>query len=391
MPRHPLLHEPAPPCGYMGRTMQAVGAQTDVFRFWEADSTLIPPEGARLSDLGLDDGDYYRYGSFRGHPPLREALAAKLAARNRIQAAAGQIAITAGATHALSCATRALVGPGDEVLLLAPFWPLIRGQVTMTGARAVEVPFSAELIRDPGAEPRDLIERYITPRTAAIYFASPNNPDGKVLGARELSAIADLAARHDLWLLADEAYEDFIYDGERLSIAARPGMADRTATVYSFSKSYAMSGLRVGYVVGPEPLVSAVLALGLHSIYHVPYHLQSAALLALQRGDDFIDESRDRFRAARDLTMRHLGRFGIATPEGGAFVFFDLSALAPGRSAADVHDRLAAEGLPLTPGRIFGAAYTDWARLCYTATPPDRLQAGLERLAGVLDRERQRG
>src|SRR5262249_1202749 len=165
------------------------------------------------------------------------------------------IQITAGATHAFACALRLLCDPGDEVLLLAPYWPLIRGNVLAVGARPVEVPFTSELYQ--GADPAELLAGRVTKRTAAIYVTTPTTPDGKVLDARALEAVAEVAVSADLWVLADEVYEDYAFDGRaHRSIATLPGLDSRTLSVYSFSKSYGLAGLRVGYVTGPEGPIS---------------------------------------------------------------------------------------------------------------------------------------
>jgi aspartate/methionine/tyrosine aminotransferase len=391
VPRFPSISSPASalPASIFARLVDRLAHHKGpTYPFHIGDTHLLPPSPGRVEEIDWGDarGDLYRYGAPAGDAALIEAIVAKLAAKNHITARPSQLQITAGATHAFACCARAILDQGDEIILLAPFWPLFRGHVLQLGARPIEVPFTSELYARPDADPRALIEPHITPRTTAIYLITPNNPDGKVLGARELSAIADVARRHDLWVLADEVYEDYPFTGEHRSIAALPGMAERTLTVYSFSKAYAQAGLRVGYVVGPEPIMIAVRRLANHSIYNVPRAMQAAALAALRDGASFLTDARTAYREARDLAVAALrGRLRFAIPDGGSYLFVDFTAhLAPRERAIDALERLAAEGILLAPGDAFGESYGVWARLCYTAVPRDTLEAGLAKMAALL-------
>ncbi len=216
--------------------------QGDVIPLQIGDTYLPPP--ATLHEVPWADhaaDDLYAYGSPNGWSPLVDAIVAKAVRKNRIPVTAANVQVACGATHALACAVQALCDPGDELILLTPHWPLIKGMALGFGVTPVEVAF-------------DQLAQAITPRTAAIYYATPNNPDGTMLDAAQLSAIAELAAKHGLWILADEVYEDYGYDADHLSIAslASGGAADRTVTVFSFAKSYAQAGLRVGYALAPE-------------------------------------------------------------------------------------------------------------------------------------------
>ncbi len=378
------------PSSIFARLMERVaGFRGEVVPFHLGDTHVEPPAASRLENIAWEEAPcarWYAYGPPPGDPELLEAVAAKLAARNGIRTSVAGLQITAGATHAFSCVAQTLFDHGDEVLLLTPCWPLFRGHCLSVGARPVEVPFTQRLYADPAADVRALIEPYVTPRTVAIYFISPNNPDGFVYSRAQLAAIADLAMGHDLWVLADEVYEDYLFDGRaHVSMATLPGMAERTLSVYSFSKAYAQAGLRVGYVHGPEPVVAAIRKLANHGVFNVPRALQRAALNALATGDSFLARTRDAYQEARDLTVAML-RVPTAVPHGGSYVFVDLAALVPPGSpdALPVLEQLAAQGILLAPGEAFGGAYARSARLCYTAVPRDRLQAGLERLAQVL-------
>ncbi len=303
------------------------------------------------------------------------------------------IQITAGATHALACAMRTMVDPHDEVLILSPYWPLVRGQVLAVGARPVEVPFSSRLHDDPDTDLHALIHEYVTPRTTAIYVINPNNPDGKVLRRRDLEVIAEVARSLNLWVLSDEVYEEFAFDGRtHVSLATLPGMFERTCTAFSFSKTYGQAGLRVGYLVGSEAAITAVRKLSNHTIYSVPRAMQNAALAALEHGEPFIAAARQAYKAARDVSMAALSAAGIPghAPEGGSYIFINLSRWIDERGAhagsLAVLEKLAMSGILLAPGEAFGKDYRSWARFCYTAVPRDRLDAGLAKIIAVLDK-----
>ncbi|MCA1664117.1 MAG: pyridoxal phosphate-dependent aminotransferase, partial [Myxococcales bacterium] len=241
------------------------------------DSYLAPPMVAR-EPLQASAADW-RYGAPAGDAALLAALAHKLRARNALDwVTDAHLQVTVGATAALAAAARAVVDPGDEVICPTPHWPLIRGIVSNAGGVVVEAPLSQTLYADPGADVAAILEPYVTERTAALYVTTPNNPDGKQLSLRQLESIAELARRYDLWLLADEVYEDLAWSEPHLSVASLPGMVERTLTVFSLSKSYAVAGHRLGYVVGAAAPMHALRKIANHTVYNVPTLLQRAAL-----------------------------------------------------------------------------------------------------------------
>ncbi len=382
MPRHPDISSAAAamPSSIFARLVDRLaGHRGEVFPFHLGDTHLPPPDGARL----VDERESYPYHPPAGDPGLIDALAAKLERHNGLAATAANVQITCGATNALAAAMRTVADPGDEVILLAPFWPLIRGQVIAVGARPVEVPLSSRLYDDPSLDVRAVVREHVTPRTAAIYVTTPNNPDGKVLPAAALRAIAEVAREANLWLLSDEVYEHYLYEGTHLSIGTI--YPERTLTAFSFSKSYAQAGLRVGYLHGPAPAIAAVKKLVNHAIYSVPRATQRAALAALAAGAPYLDATRAEMRAARDEAHAALARLGIAPhrPEGGSYVFVDLGGHCR-ENALEVLEKLAGAGILLAPGDAFGRAYARWARFCYTAVSRGRLAAGLARMEEVL-------
>ena len=357
----------------------------DVISLQIGDTYLLPVPCAQLQAqpwAEIAGQELYAYAPPAGWPPLVRAILEKLERKNKIRTGPSGVQITCGATHALSCAVGAVLDPGDEIILLTPHWPLIKGIAQSRSAVPVEVPFSKVMMDNPGEHPVALIEAAITPRTAAIYVSSPNNPDGLVLDERLLGAVVDVAVRHDLWILSDEVYEEYVYDAVHLSIATLPGAAERTITVFSFSKSYAQAGLRVGYAVGPEPVIAALRKMANHSIYNVPQAMQRAAHAALVEGEEFLSATRARYRATRDLAY---GRIAIPThlPQGSTYLFLDLRPYGGGDGMAAL-ERIADAGVLLAPGAPFGEVYRGWARLCFTAVDPDRLVVGIDRINEVL-------
>ena len=348
------------------------------------DTYLSPPMIAREA-LEASAADW-RYGAPAGEAPLLAALARKLRERNGLDwAAEANLQITVGATAALAAAARAIVDPGDEVLCPTPHWPLIRGIVTNAGGVVVEVPLSQTLYAEPRADAAAILEPHLTARTAAVYVTTPNNPDGKQLGRAHLEQLAELARRHDLWVLADEVYEDLAWQGPHLSIASLPGMAERTLTVFSLSKTYAIAGHRLGYVVGAAAPMHALRKIANHTVYNVPSLLQRAALALVTEpaARAWLDEARRAYVEARDEASRLLPAPHFV-PDGATYLFADFSRWAGSGDLWPLVERLLDAGVSIAPGEQFGRAFARHARLCFTAVPPERLRVGLARLASVL-------
>ncbi len=359
--------------------------------FHVGDTHLDPPASARLGALGFgldSDPDLYAYSPPHGDQEFVSGLLAKLRTRNRLKGIGPQnIQITMGATHALSCAVRTAMDPGEHILLLAPHWPLMRGIAHSCGLRSVEVPFSHVLMRDPEANVEALIESYVTPMTTAIYFANPNNPDGKVFSRSELAGIARVAQRYGLWVISDEVYENFVYDGSFMSIASFPGMLEQTLTVFSFSKSYGLAGLRVGYLVGPQRAIQGARKMTNHTVYNVPRAMQTAAMAALVTGDEWVDCARDTYKEHRDIA-HSLVQAPCTKPDGATYLFLDLNEFCreDARDCVCVLEKLVDAGMLLTPGGAFGSQYQKWARMCFTSVEIPELKDAIGRLNGVLER-----
>ncbi len=363
----------------------------DLVELHIGDSHRAPPDTARFArlDEGGHDASLYRYGSIGGLDALKEAFAARLAERAIGPASidpATEIVIGCGATHALFCAARAILDPGDEVLVAAPYWPLSVGVLRAAGALPVEVPLTTQLYANPNADTRAAFESALTSRTRALYFITPNNPDGKVFSRAQLDRMAGLARAHNLWVLADEVYADYVYEGVHTSIARLEGMRERTVTVYSLSKSHALAGARVGFAVGPSRVIDVARRIATHTVFNVPVAAQRLAIAALQAPSIWTDEARAEFRAARDETLRGLEGSGIQVhaPDGGSYVFLDFAPILGGRPLSDLLERAIDRGVLLAPGSGFGQAFATWARLCFTSVSRERLVAGIERLREAI-------
>lgn len=339
------------------------------------DTWMEPCAGARMEDLcEVDHPGMHRYVDTRGIPGLVEALVEKLRERNALPVERDNVLVTAGATGALACAVGAVASPGEEVLILSPFWPLIRGIVQSLRGVPVEVPFY-DRVRSATDAVACVNERR-SDRTVALYVSTPSNPTGRVLPAAWLEALAEWARREGLWLLSDEVYEDYVYRGEHVSLARFA--PERTFSVFSFSKAYGLAGNRVGYLAAPAEAAAAARKIGTHTAYHAPTAGQLAAVAALRDGADWLGHARRRYREAGVAAAAALG---VPEPEGGTFLFLDVADRLDARGPWGLLEDCLEDGILLAPGASCGTGYEAWVRLCFTAAPPDDVAEAVRRLA----------
>lgn len=363
-----------------------------LFPLHVGDTWRDPFVGARSEDVAsATTPRLHAYCDTRGLPVLIEAVREKLRLRNGLVHAPDEILITAGATGGLAALAGAVLEPQDEMLILAPFWPLIRGIAQSFRARPVEVPFFDRVASL--AEAVEAVASRITSKSRVLYVSTPSNPTGRMIPGDWLEALADLARRHDLWIFADEVYEHYVYGAsgvygdsgahgiEHVSIGRFA--PERTVSVYSVSKSYAMAGQRVGYLAGPEPIVANARKLATHLYYHAPVVGQHTALAALEQGDAWLAANREADRAVGREVARLLG---LPEPEGGTFLFLDVRDRLDERGLMGLLEDCFAEGVLVAPGHACGRDYADWIRISYTAAPADRVLEAARRLAGVLAR-----
>ncbi|HVP15434.1 MAG TPA: aminotransferase class I/II-fold pyridoxal phosphate-dependent enzyme [Terriglobales bacterium] len=331
-----------------------------------------------------------------GALPLRVALADKVARANGIQCHPEDIVVTAGATQGLFMAFYSLLAPGDEILLFSPYWMMVPRMIGLVeGARPRAFPVYLDLMEGALAS-GDLADRLraaLRPETRGLYLNTPNNPSGAVLAREHLEAIAAVAIDRDLWVVSDEAYEHILFDGARhVSLASLPGMAERTISVFSFSKSYAMTGWRMGYVVSPPPLRPVLgPTLGALTTYGVFPAVQSAGLAALRGPQQHVETMRRAYEERRDALLAGLeGQTTLRVPRpGGAFYAFpDVSAALEGRTDWDLVRDWLELGLAVLPGSAFGP-HPDRVRLSLATRRDDVIEAARrlrERYAGVKRR-----
>lgn len=312
------------------------------------------------------DANQTRYAPSSGIPMLLEVLRDKLAAKNDVEVSTSDIIITAGGAHGLFCAFQASVNPGDEVMFFSPYWTPIQDQVRYSGGVAVRVPWDDVRDRDL----REALELRVTPRLRVIYVNSPANPTGDVLSHDQLTGIAEFAQAHDLTVIADEAYENLIYDGEHVSMASLPGMAERTITVHTFSKSFSMTGWRIGYLVAPEPLMGFIRKLVLNSVNGVSTPTQYAAVAAVTSDPTLFDSIREQYRRRRDLLVgafREAG-FSCLTPPGAFYAFPDVRSRLGDDSWEAMETLLERASIASVPGAVFGPEGEGHLRMSYSTS-----------------------
>ncbi len=313
-----------------------------------------------------------------GIPELRKAIAQKLKIDNNIEAKAGNIIVTPGAKQAIFEVMLSVLQEGDEAILFDPAWVSYDPCVMLTGAKTVWVPSDP----DKSFKPVNLAE-YITKKTKIIVVNSPCNPTGGVYGRETLKEIADIAVDKNILVLSDEIYEKIIYDKEHISIGSMDGMQELTITVNGFSKAYAMTGWRLGYVSAAKEIYDQMLKLHSHSVSQATSFVQYAGIAALQGDQTCVTDMVREFRARRNLLVRGLNKLGIrcAMPEGAFYAFADVSEYGSGEKVAEL--LLNKAFVATTPGFAFGEAGNDFIRISY-ATSQERIKEALRRMEAVL-------
>ena len=315
-----------------------------------------------------------RYAPSSGLAELRRAIADKLQDRNRISASEENIIVVTGGMQGLFSAFQSVVNPGDDVLIFSPYWTPIKDLVAHCQGRLVLVP--TEEARANGL--RETLARYATPQTRAIYFNTPVNPSGVVFTQKEIEEVARFAIDRDLVVIADEAYEDIVYEGEHVSIAALDGMFERTITSFTLSKSYAMTGWRIGYAVAAEPWMTGLAKATLYSSNGVSTPTQWAALAAFTTASDFLEASRVAYRERRDLLLAGLNELGLTceAPAGAFYAFPDITSISSdSRQAAEL--LLDRAQVATVPGVVFGPQGEGHVRFSFS-TSIETIEAGLK-------------
>jgi len=383
MPRHP---------GYSPSVQSIAGAvysalahrlatyQGEVYPLHVGDTWMEPPEGCRMEDLTVaENPGMHRYAPPQGMPALIDAIVERVRQRTGVPTERENVLVATGATGGLAAVAGAIVAPRDEVLMLAPHWPLITGIVQSFHGVPVDVPFFG--VADSPETAVEAVRERLTERTVALYLNTPSNPTGRLIPRSWIEALVEWARREDLWIIADEVYEDYVYEGEHTY--TRPLAPERTFASHSFSKAYGMAGNRCGYIVGPAEAVVQLRKVGMHSFYSTPTASQLAALRVLGPvGDAWVARARELYQQAGE---RAAARLGLPAPRGSSFLFFDVAHHLDETGLAGFLERCVDRGLLLAPGPSFGP-YPTHVRLCFTSAPTDVIHRGVEALAPLIGR-----
>ncbi|CAG1005418.1 MAG: pyridoxal phosphate-dependent aminotransferase [Candidatus Methanoperedens sp.] len=351
----------------------------DIISFSLGEPDFNTPEHiVDAAKASLDRGETH-YTPSPGIPELRRAIVEKLKIDNNINTIAGNIIVTPGAKQAIFEVMLSVLEEGDETIIFDPAWVSYDPCVKLAGARTVWAPTTC----DNGFTPIGTGE-YITKKTKLIVINSPCNPTGGVYDKSTIKEIADLAVDNNIMVLSDEIYEKIIYDKEHISIGSMDGMQDLTITVNGFSKAYAMTGWRLGYVSAPKEVYQQMVKLHSHSVSQATSFVQYAGIAALQGDQACVQNMVREFRERRDLLIKGLEKLGIkcTRPDGAFYAFADVSEYGSGEAVAEV--LLNKAFVATTPGAAFGKAGNNFIRISY-ATSKDRIKEALRRIEAVLD------
>jgi len=368
----------------------------DPFRLDQGDVSFDAPDTVKQAMRRAIDENRSHYLQTTGLPRLLDVLAEKLRAQNGIPVGASdEIMATTGGIHGLFVVCQALLEPGDEVIVPDPEWPPCVGNVSLAHGVPVPCPLHESL---GWRYDLDELASKITPRTRAIYINSPHNPTGGVLARADVEAIAALVQRHGIWLISDEAYEDVVFDGaEHVSPASLPGMYERTISIYTFSKTYAMTGLRLGYVAAKDALLRDRMKKALfYTASNIASVVQFGGVGALEGSQECVAAFRTELQARRDLfyagIREHAGGMFAGKPPRGAFYAF-LRINPDWRSPSGKHPEslswamaeylISGGQIGCVPGVDFGASGEGYIRFCF-ARDRRELTGALESMADLF-------
>jgi aminotransferase len=351
------------------------------FLSWAKPTSGTPAHINRAAIQAIEQGLTGGYSPSDGLAALRQEIVAKLQRDNQIEATIAQVLVTVGAIEGLAAAVMAAIDPGDEVILPSPTYSTHIRQVQMASGVPVLVPLLEE---DGFALDTEAIQRAITPRTRAMLFCTPSNPTGTVFAEPALRELARLALAHDLTIITDEAYEYFVFDDhEHFSLASMPEMARHVISCFTFTKTYAMTGWRIGYLHAHEDWIPHIKKAHIPFAICAPVVSQYAALAALQGPQDCVDEFRAHYRTTRDLMCQRLDAlpdtFSYQTP-GGSYLMFPRILVKEGRDSTSFCKRLLREArVSTTPGIAFGPTGESHMRLSF-CVPEETINKAFDRI-----------
>ncbi len=361
-----------------------VATMDDVISLGIGEPDFTTPEPILEAGIeALRQGETH-YTSNAGIYELREAISDLLEEKYQVRYdPADEVVISVGVSEALYLSLTAVINPGEEIIIPTPCFVSYQAEVILAGGVPVEVPGSLENNFQPEPE---LIEAAITPKTKAIFIGFPNNPTGAVATRENLLAISKIAEKHDLLVISDEIYDSLVYGVEHVCFASLPGMKERTITLGGFSKSYAMTGWRVGYAAAPAEILQGLVRVHQYTVMSAPSMSQIAALAAVRFGADHVEEMRLKYDRRRQLIVSRLNEIGLETfmPQGAFYAF-------PQIKCTGLDDELFAQNLldeekvAVVPGSAFGAGGEGFVRCSY-ATKYEKIEQALDHIESFVKR-----
>lgn len=361
------------------RALADEAAGRDVIVLSVGDPDFATPPAIREAAIQALHDEKTHYTPAGGIRPLVEAIARRESERLGWEVTPERVVVCGGAQNALYAAMRCLIDPGDEVILLSPPYTMFDGVVGAAGGTVKLVP----LKRADGFQvDLEALKAAVTPKTRAILLNSPHNPSGAIASSHVLEEIAHLCIERGIWLVSDEVYADLCFEHAFRSPSTVEGMRDRTVVLRSLSKTHAMTGWRIGWLIATEAICEAAVDLLNHVLYGSPGFIQHGALAALTEEVPEVEAMKQHYRARRDAFCRAIARINIldcVTPDAGIFCIVGIDRL--GMPAQEFADRLFdAEGVAVLPGEAFGAAHSDWVRVSL-CQPVERLEEAVNRIA----------
>ncbi|HWA82231.1 MAG TPA: pyridoxal phosphate-dependent aminotransferase [Fimbriimonadaceae bacterium] len=381
--------KPSPTLGISARAQSMRAQGIDVISLAAGEPDFPTPEPICDAAIAALRAGFTKYTPTPGILELRQAIAEKLWAENSVRVAPEQVIVSSGAKQSLFNSCNILLDPGDEVILIAPYWMTYAEQVMLAGGVPVKIQTTSESGFVPTSEQ---LREAVSPRTKAIIINSPSNPTGAVLSRQILKGIAALAIRHDFWVIADEIYEKLIYGAEHVSIASLGSeIAERTVTIGGCSKTFAMTGWRVGFAAAPLPVAKAMSNFQDQVTSNANSFAQKGAVKAFTLGGNAVEEMRVEYESRRNLVvglLREIPDVTVNVPSGAFYAMPNVSAYLGGRFATDLElaEYLLDEGKVATvPGSVFeGHGHI---RLSYAASR-ENLQTGIARISDALQKLR---
>ena len=370
-----------PPSG-IRKFWEKAMAMDDVISLCVGEPDYIPPQPVLDALVASVERGETNSSPNAGILPLREAISNWYDRRYHVHYGTDEMMLTIGASEAIDLSLRALLNEGDEVLIPNPSYVAHQAEVHMCGGKVVPVPTHLE----DGFKLRvEELEKLVTEKTKAILMCYPSNPTGAIMDYEDLLPIAEFAKAHDLIVISDEIYSELTYHKDHVSMASLPDMKERTIILNGFSKSYAMTGLRIGFLCAPSEFITACIKLHQYSIVAPATPVQHAAIVALNKCDDSVIAMRQDYLERRDMIVKGFQDMGlpIAVPEGAFYVFPDISQT--GLSDEDFCEQLLEQQhVAVVPGSAFGTCGANRIRCSY-ASSKETIQEALRRIKLFLD------